>query len=141
MKIIESRKAEVTIKRPDGKIETLIHPKIDFFNDALLAQMRKAMNDAGRGEVLSYRNIEAVVEMEESDYQQKCHRCGDQIDTRKAYSQKEWTRFSGSKVRAITYYCDSCSNILTQIGAGERTEMEERAGYVPSYEPTTKEDY
>jgi len=140
MKIIESRKAEVTIKRPDGKIETMKHPKIDFFNDILFGQMRKAMKDAGRGEVLSYRNIDAVIEMEESDYQQKCERCGEKIDTRKAYSQKEWSRFGSQKVRVTAYYCGSCRSLLTSIGAGEITDMEHRAGYVPSYEPTTKED-
>ena len=30
MKTITPRKTEVTVKRPDGKIETIIHPKVDF---------------------------------------------------------------------------------------------------------------
>lgn len=140
MKIIETRKAEVTIKRPTGIIETVTHPKIDWFNNQIFSQMKKAMADAGRGEVLSYRNIEAVVEMEESDYQKKCERCNAKIDTRKVYSQKEWTRFGGQKVQVTAYYCDSCHNILTSVGAGEITDMEHRSGYVPSYEPHTKED-
>ena len=141
MKTIEKRKAEVTIRRPDGKIETLIHSKIDYFNDQILEQMRKAMKAAGRGEVLSYQNVDAVVEMEESDYQTSCTRCGKSLDTRTAKHQKEWARFSGSKVQVDAHYCDDCFSLLRSIGAGERTELEERAGYVPSYEPTHKEDF
>jgi len=140
MKIVSQRKAEVTIRRPDGTVETVVHPKIDWFNDLIFSQMKKAMNIAGRGEVLSYRNIEAVIKMEEGDYQKKCERCGTKIDTRKSYSQKEWTRFGGSKVQVTVHYCDLCHNLLSSIGAGEITDMEHRAGYVPSYEPTTKED-
>jgi hypothetical protein len=141
MKIIEARKAETTIKRPDGRIDIGIHPKIDYFTPGLFAQMQKAMMDAGRGEVISYRNIEAVVEMEESDYQTRCTRCGKQIDTRTAKHQREWTRFGGSKVQVDAHYCDGCFSLLRSIGAGERTELEERAGYVPSYELTTKTDF
>jgi Zn finger protein HypA/HybF involved in hydrogenase expression len=140
MKIISERKTEVTIRRPNGIVETMVHPKIDWFNDVIFSQMKKAMNDAGRGEVLGYRNIEAVIEMEESDYQQKCERCGNKIDTRKSYSQKEWSRFGTQKVQVTAFYCNSCKNILNTIGAGEITDMEHRAGYVPSYEPQTKED-
>jgi hypothetical protein len=140
MKVIVPRKAEVTVKRPDGTVETIVHPKIDYFTPALFDRFRQAMKDAGRGAALSYHNIDAVVEMEESDYQGRCERCGAKIDTRKAYSQKEWTRFGGQKVGVIAHYCDSCHNILTTVGAGEITDMEHRAGYVPSYEPYTKED-
>jgi hypothetical protein len=141
MKTIEKRKAEVTIRRPDGKIETLIHSKIDYFNDQILAQMRKAMNAAGRGEVLSYRNIEAIFEMEESDYQTNCERCRTGLDSRTAKSQKEWARFGGQKVRVTARYCDACWSLLSTIGAGEVTDLEHRAGHTPSYEPTTKEDF
>jgi hypothetical protein len=103
--------------------------------------MQDAMRQAGRGEVLSYQNVEAVVEMEESDYQARCARCGVKIDTRTAKHQREWTRFGGSKVQVDAHYCDGCFSLLRGIGAGERTELEERAGYVPSYEPTHKEDF
>jgi len=140
MKIIEARKTEITVKRPDGKIETMIHPKIDYMTDGILTQMRKAMRDAGRGEVISYRNIEAVVEMEEADYQTHCERCGQVLDIRTAKNQKEWMRHGGSKVQVIAYYCDGCHALLTTIGKGEWTPMQERAAYVPSYEPTTKND-
>jgi len=35
MKTITPRKTEVTVKRPDGKIETIIHPKVDFMTPTL----------------------------------------------------------------------------------------------------------
>ena len=141
MKIIESRKAEITIKRPDGRTETMVHPKIDYFTDGILSQMRKAMKDAGRGEVISYRNIDAVVEMEESDYQTKCTRCKTPLDMRASKHQKEWHRFGGSKMRVDVHYCDSCWFFLGSIGAGEISDLEHRAANVPSYEPAHKEDF
>ena len=51
--------AEVTIRRPDGTIETVkLHPaKFPAMTDALFARMKKANLDAGRGECLSYRNV------------------------------------------------------------------------------------
>lgn len=136
MKTIAPRKAEVTIRRPDGTVETIVHPKIDFFTDGIFSQMRKAMKDAGRGEVLSYRNIDAVVEMEEADYKTGCTRCGTKIDTRTTYGQKEWTRFGHNKVQVIAHYCESCRTLLTAM-----EELQERAAHIPSYEPTHKEDY
>jgi len=141
VKTIAPRKAEVTIRRPDGTVETIVHPKIDFFTDGILSQMRKAMKDAGRGEVLSYRNIDAVVEMEEADYKTKCTRCKTALDSRTAYGQKEWMRMGGSKIQVIAHYCEPCRSFLSSCGAGEITDLEHRAGYVPSYEPTHKEDY
>lgn len=108
MKIIDARKTEITVKRPGGEIETMIHPKIDYFTPGIFSQMKKAMRDAGRGEVISYRNIDAVVEMEDEDYQGHCERCGTKIDSRQAKSQKEWMRHGGKKVQVIAYYCDGC---------------------------------
>lgn len=54
--------AELTIRRPDGTIETVkLHPaKFPVMTDALFARMKKANLDAGRGECLSYRNVPAV---------------------------------------------------------------------------------
>jgi hypothetical protein len=140
MKIITTRKAEVIIKRPDGKIETIIHPKVDYMTPALWAQMTKAMRDTNRGECVSYRNIDAVVEMEESDYQGRCERCGTAIDSRTAYHQQEPMAFSGKTVKVITYYCDPCRHLLTEIGRGEYTPMQERATDRPDNTPTYKED-
>jgi Zn finger protein HypA/HybF involved in hydrogenase expression len=126
MKIIEHQKVEVTVRRPDGKVEILIHPHIDYMTDGVRDNVNKAMKDANRGEVISYRNIPAVTEMEESDYQVKCERCGKHLDSRKAFSQLEWSYFNSHRVQVKTYYCDSCKQLLSAIGAGEHTALEDR---------------
>lgn len=140
MKTISPRKVEIEVKRTNGEVETIIHPKIDYMTDGIFAQMNKAMKDANRGFCLSYKNIDAVVEMEESDYKGRCERCGDSLDTRKAYKQKEWSFLGGKRVQVTACYCDSCRKLLTTIGAGEVTPMEERASEKPSYEPAYKEE-
>jgi len=53
--------AELTIKRPDGIVET-VRAKHTPMTDKLLAMYRKATADAGRGEVLSYTNVTKEVE-------------------------------------------------------------------------------
>jgi len=141
MKIISPSKVEITVRRPNGQIETAVSPKFERLNDILFAKMVKATKDAGRGECLSYRNIEAVVEMEDSDYQARCQRCGCGVDTRKASSQKEWSRFGGSKIRVDAFYCDSCHRLLAGIGAGEVSDLEHRAAHIPGAEPHTKTDF
>jgi hypothetical protein len=138
MKTIEPRKVEIKVERPNGELETIIHPKIDWMNDKIFAQMNKAMKNAGRGVCLNYRNIDAVVEMEESDYQGRCERCTEKLDTRKAYGQMEWTRFGGKKVRVMAHYCDSCRRVLAAVGQGEITELQQRAAEVPSIERAYK---
>lgn len=138
MKTIEQRKVEITVKRPNGEIEIIIHPKIDWMNDQIFAQMNKAMKDAGRGVCLKYRNIDAVIEMEERDYQGRCERCTEKLDTRKTYGQMEWTRFGGKKVKVMTHYCDSCRRVLAAVGQGEVTELQQRAVEVPSIERAFK---
>ena len=140
MKTISPRKCEITVKRPDGTIETMIHPKVDYMNDAMLKAANKAMTAAGRGQIVSYRNIDAVFEMEESDYQGRCERCGERIDTRKAYKQLEWSRFGGKKVRVEACYCEGCRRTLSAVGMGEKSAMEERAANAEGYEPETKQD-
>jgi Zn finger protein HypA/HybF involved in hydrogenase expression len=140
MRIIEARKSEITVQRPDGSIETLIHPNVDYFTDALLRQANQAMAAAGRGTILSYRNIEAVVEMEDSDYEGRCDRCGARIDTRTAYTQQERDYFAGKTVQVAAYYCDSCHTLLTAIGRGEHTPMEERTEERPDNTPHTRQE-
>ncbi|BDD88712.1 hypothetical protein [Desulfofustis limnaeus] len=140
MRVITPRKVEIKVRRPNGETETVIHPKIDYMTDGLFRQINQAMEKAGRGQMTSYRNIEAVVEMEDSDYQGRCERCGDSLDTRTAYNQKEWSRFGGKKVQVIAHYCDRCHKVLANVGLGEATELEQRASRVQSYEPTTKQD-
>lgn len=140
MSTITPRQAEITVKRPDGRIETLIHPKINYVTPAVWQQMGKAMRDANRGECISYRNIEAVVEMEDSDYQSNCERCGKSLDTRKAYHQQERMSWGGSTIKVAAYYCGHCRQLLTMIGKGERTPMQDRASDRPDNTPTYKED-
>lgn len=140
MKIIEKKKVEIVVERPSGNVETIIHPQIDWFNDKIFREFNTAMKKAGRGVGLSYRNIDAVVEMEDSDYQGKCERCGSSLDTRKAYYQKEWSRFGGKKVQVVAHYCDKCSRVLQQVGIGEKSAIEERAASITSYEPANKQD-
>ena len=48
--------AHIKVRRPNGAIETVINNY--RMNDALFAQMVKANKDAGRGELLSYTNVE-----------------------------------------------------------------------------------
>ena len=139
MKTITEARTEITIKRPNGEIE-IVTPKFTELNDNLFSQIKKATADAGRGECLSYKNIAAIIEPEESDYQRRCERCGVQIDTRTAYHQMEWTRFGGKRIQVNAYYCNDCKQLLTSIGQGEYTDMQARANEKPSYEPYTKED-
>jgi len=68
----------------------------------------------------------------------RCERCGVKVNGKTAYSQKEWTFFGGKRVQVNTCYCDSCRRVLTTVGAGETTPMEERATDKPSYEPAYK---
>ncbi len=138
MKTIAPRKCEVTIKRPDGTVEICIHPKIDYMTDGIFKAANKAMATAGKGQFVSYRNIDAVIELEEADYQGPCERCGTKVDSRTAYSQLEWSRFGGKKVQVQAHYCESCRKVLQQVGIGEVTAMEDRAAEAPSYEPTHK---
>lgn len=53
---------EVTIRRPNGDIETVVLPpeKFPALNEVLFEKMRKANRAAGRGEVLSYLNVHAA---------------------------------------------------------------------------------
>lgn len=68
-----------------------------------------------------------------------CDSCGKVVPAT-AYHQQELTRFGGSKVKVMAYYCTDCAQLLHAVGAGEQTAMQDRAANVPSYEPTTKED-
>lgn len=69
----------------------------------------------------------------------KCERCGCHVSG-DAYYQTERANFCGQTVKVVAYYCDSCHQLLTQIGAGEHTAMQERAGDRPDNTPYTKED-
>ena len=138
---ISKARTELDIQRPNGATETVdVSQKFYHLTDPLFRQIQKATREAGRGEVLRYRNIAAVVEMEESDYHEPCNRCKKDLDTRRAYTQMEWRRFGGTKVQVKIPYCDNCQSLLSSIGAGEITDLEHRAGNIPSYEPGYKGD-
>lgn len=73
------------------------------------------------------------------DAERECNRCGKHV-TKDAYHQLEWFRAGGLKGKVQTYYCDGCARLLRSIGAGEYTDMGDRAAHVPSYEPQYKGD-
>lgn len=66
-----------------------------------------------------------------------CERCNKQIDGNTAYSQQEWS----NKLKVIAFYCEPCRALLSAVGAGEFTALEERASVRYSHEPYTKEDF
>lgn len=69
----------------------------------------------------------------------KCEQCGKHVDAN-AYHQTEQSYLCGQTMKVVAYYCDSCRQLLTQIGAGEYTAMRERAEDRPDNTPYTKED-
>ena len=48
----------VTIRRPNGAIETIRHPSIRKMDAVMLDRANKAMAAANRGEIISYANID-----------------------------------------------------------------------------------
>jgi len=78
--------------------------------------------------------------MEAADYTVPCDRCGVKVDSRAVYSQLEKTRFGGKIVPVKAHYCKACHGVLSAVGAGEHTALDERAADIPSFEPTTKTD-
>lgn len=71
----------------------------------------------------------------EADAHRKCERCGTHIG-RDAYHQIERSYFG----KVIAYYCDSCQRLLTQIGTGEHTAMQDRSSIRQDNTPYTKMD-
>ena len=51
------RFCEITIRRPNGQVETLCHPKVSQMTQAVWDQFCRAMATGGRGEGLSYENL------------------------------------------------------------------------------------
>jgi hypothetical protein len=54
----------VTVRRPNGEVETIRHPSISKMNDRVWAQMKQAMTKAKKGECLSYENLTESKERE-----------------------------------------------------------------------------
>ena len=48
---------EITVRRPNGTVETIVHPQWKQINDRDFAKLVAGTKAAGRGEVLSYRNV------------------------------------------------------------------------------------
>jgi hypothetical protein len=48
---------ELTVKRPGGEIETVMHPTMKKITDDQFRQIQEGTAKAGRGEVLSYKNL------------------------------------------------------------------------------------
>lgn len=139
MKITKPARTEIDVRRPNGIVETKdVTKTFSRLTDFLFQKIVAATRAGGGGEVLRYRNIPAETEAEESDYEGACERCRGPIDTRTAFSQME-NVWRGARGRV--YYCAACSHLLHSIGAGEHTEMDERAGARPDMTPETKSDY
>lgn len=60
---------ELTIRRPGGAVEIVKSSQVKSMSPALLARMNRDMAKAGRGQVLSYKNITktAYVTMTDAD--------------------------------------------------------------------------
>lgn len=50
----KATKLTITIKRPSGGIEKVVHPKLTFITPAQFEQIKRETKAAGRGDVLSY---------------------------------------------------------------------------------------
>lgn len=134
MKTISNAKVELTVRRPDDNIEIVL-AKQDYMTDDLFAKIKSATAAAGRGDVLSYKVIPAVIEMEDNDYIERCERCGQQVDSRTAYHQIERGWFGGREIKVKAYYCKDCHQVLSAVGAGEQTALEDRATEAPDNTP------
>jgi hypothetical protein len=55
-------KVEVTIERPNGKIEVITHPKVTYMTPQLFETMKKAMTAANKGKCLEYRNVSREID-------------------------------------------------------------------------------
>ena len=50
----KATKLTITIKRPSGVVEQVVHPKLTFITPAQFEQIKRDTKSAGRGDVLSY---------------------------------------------------------------------------------------
>lgn len=93
-------------------------------------------------DIEGYKEHEAAYQSQlqkKIDDERACNRCNVHV-TKADYMQMEWYRAGGLKAKVPTYYCTNCARLLRSIGAGEHSEMEDRAARVPSYEPQYKGD-
>jgi hypothetical protein len=105
---------ELTVRRPGGTVETVVAEKLGIrINDAIFAQVAAATKAAGRGDVLSYRNVRR--EHTETDTQHAERMAGEATD-RMLDNERAFDRY---------------------LRAGERDEC---AAHGSHREPTHKED-
>ncbi len=45
----------------------------------------------------------------------RCERCGVKVDGNTAYSQQEWSRFGGRRIKVVAHYCEPCTAILQAL--------------------------
>lgn len=50
----KATKLTLTVKRPNGQVEKVVHPTLKFITEAQFNQIQRDTAKAGRGEVLSY---------------------------------------------------------------------------------------
>lgn len=58
---------EIDVRRPNGDVETIRHPTMRSLTKQQFAAMQQQTRAAGRGEVLSYRNVTKTVPAIEPD--------------------------------------------------------------------------
>lgn len=54
---------ELTVQRPNGDIDVVNHPKFKQINDNIFSQIVKGTKNAGKGDVLSYKNCTKTEEI------------------------------------------------------------------------------
>lgn len=115
-----------------------------------LDALRRAMTESGKS-LTGVRSILAehsrltpeqaeAARTEQLSRRTLCDRCGTEVDERTCYSQTESARLGGRRVRVVARYCAACTTLLRTAGAGERTDMEERAATVAVSAPHSKPD-
>ena len=58
-----SQQVELTVVRPNGKTEVAIHPTLTFISLSQFKQIQSGTEKAGRGKVISYRNLRDGIEI------------------------------------------------------------------------------
>lgn len=122
MKKVSEARLTLTVRRPDGSIETTERPdilaKYPRYTEALHKAMVAGYKKSGKGLLIGYNFTEAVFQAEEADHFTCCARCGETVDTRTAVNQKEHG--------VVNHYCAACANVLRAVGMGEYSAMEAR---------------
>lgn len=58
-----SQQVELTVTRPNGKTEIVIHPTLMFITADQFKQIQQGTKNAGRGDTTSYRNLRDGIEI------------------------------------------------------------------------------